>query len=197
MIHKIKDQPDEEPVTLADMRQHLGINQADDTARDSIITSRIASARLMCEHYTRQAFIAQTWVGYSTDFPYNCNNNHAINLKQPLISVASVKYLDSSGAQQTLAKTAYLVDIVSACIVPEFGASWPTAQTQLNSVQVEYVCGYGDAEEVPETLKDAIRFVVGQWEVFQNSIEGVVRPFTIPNAAKELLQPYIDMRDIF
>lgn len=193
MIHQIKTPPDEEPVTLAEMRAHLGITQATDTSRDSIITSRIVSARQWAENFTRTAFITQTWVGYAADFPL-CS---CIGLKTPLQSVTNVKYLDDNGVQQTLDTSLYQVDTVSASIVPTWGTSWPTVRVQLNSVQIEYVSGYGDPEDVPESIKEAIKFIVGQWEVFQSSIEGVMRPFTIPNAAKQLLDNYVDMRDWF
>lgn len=197
MNHLIKTSPTTEPVTLAEMREHLGISQASDNSRDNIITGRIISARQWSEHYTRTAFITQTLTGYAVDFPYNCLQSHRIALKAPLLSVTSVKYLDLSGIQQTLDPSNYLVDLVTACIIPAYNQSWPDTRSVLNSVQVEYISGYGAAVSVPESIKDAIRFIVGQWEVFQSSIEGVMRPFTIPNAAKQLLDNYVDMREYF
>lgn len=193
MIHVIKTPPDEEPVTLAEMRAHLGITQATDTSRDSIITSRIISARQWAEHFTRTAFITQTWVGYGADFPL-CS---CLGLKAPLQSITGINYLDDSGIQQALDPSRYHIDTVSASIMPAWEQSWPTVRVQANSLQIVYVCGYGDAEAVPESIKEAIKFIVGQWEVFQSSIEGVMRPFTIPNAAKQLLDNYVDMRDWF
>ena len=197
MNHLIKTPPATEPITLAEMRSHLGITQATDTSRDNIITGRIISARQWSEHYTRTAYITQTWTGYAVDFPYKPETCHRISLKAPLVSVTSVKYLDENGIQQTLDPSKYLVDLVTACIVPAYNQSWPTVRAQLNSVQVEYVSGYGNAAAVPESIKDAVRFIVGQWEVFQSSMEGVMRPFTIPNAAKQLLDNYIDCREYF
>ncbi|MDD4906657.1 MAG: hypothetical protein PHD39_10930 [Methylobacter tundripaludum] len=197
MNHKIKTPPATEPITLAEMRAHIGIIQATDTSRDTIITGRIISAREMAEEYTRRAFITQTWTGYAVDFPYRPHCDHRIDLKAPLISVTTVKYLDTDGVQQTLDPSKYLVDTVTSCIVPAYGESWPEVQAVLNSVQVEYISGYGAASAVPESIKDAIRFIVSQWEVFQSSIEGIMRPFTMPNAAKELLNGKIDMREYF
>lgn len=320
MIHKLKTAPITEPVSLAEMRAHLGITQVSDTSRDSIISGRIVSARQWAENFTRTAFITQTWIGYASDFPSNPLFNHRIALKSPLLSVTSVKYLDTNGVQQTLNASLYLVDLVSSCIMPGYGLTWPSVQVQNNSVEIEYICGYGPAvavptvtvasgafttaasttatdkwkltidgiivinvavgaggvlaaalqsaidafaaaniayytiagtvaganlvitklngtaisivsaftdstgllaavgttsggtfagagfvgttaaagaAAVPESIKEAIRFIVGQWEMFQSSIEGVMRPFTIPNAAKQLLDNYIDMRSYF
>lgn len=203
MIDIIKTAPAAEPITLAEMRTHLGIAQDTDTSRDTVITGRIVSAREWAEEYTRRAFITQTWTAYGSDFPGdrslivsgNGADCGAIKLRGKLQSVTHVKYLDIDGVQQTLPTTDYLVDLITNSVVPAYNTTWPSGRIQLNAVQIEYVCGYGNAAAVPESIKDALRFIVGQWEVFQSSIEGVMRPFTIPNAAKELLSHYIDMRD--
>jgi uncharacterized phiE125 gp8 family phage protein len=192
MQHIVTTAPDEEPVTLAQMRLHLGITQSTDTARDTIITGRITSARQWAEQYTRTAYVTQTLCGYSDDF--HCQQ---IDLKGPLQAVTGILYLDSNGVQQTLSAADYLVDTVTNCVVPAYGLDWPDARLQRNSIQITYRSGYGDPEDVPESIKDAIRFIVGQWEVFQASMEGVMRPFTIPNAAKQLLDNYVDMREFF
>jgi len=197
MKHIIKTAPATEPVTLAEMRAHLGITQAAETARDTVITSRIATARQWAEDYTRRAFITQTWTGYDDDYPWDPNEGYLIALRAPLVSVSSIKYLDVDGVQQTLSSSLYLVDTVGGVVVPAYAASWPAIREQLNSVQVEYVSGYGAASAVPGPIKEAIAFIVGQWEVFQSSIEGVMRPFTIPYAAKQLLDNYVDMRGYF
>ncbi len=206
MIDINKIPPIAEPISLAEMRGHLGITQAADTSRDLIITGRITSARQWAEEYTRRAFITQTWGSYANDFPGDRSliafgvghtDYNAIKLRGKAQSVSYIKYLDINGIQQTLNPALYLVDLVGNCIVPAYGTVWPTVRNQLNSVEVDYICGYGDATNVPEAIKDALRFIVGQWEVFQSSIEGVVRPFTIPNAAKQLLDNYIDMRGYF
>lgn len=197
MIHRLKTGPATEPVSLAEMREHLGIIQDSDTIRDNVLAGRIISARQWTEHYTGLALITQTWLCVSVDFPYNPDDFSSIKLKGPVQSVTSVKYTDDDGTQLTLSSGAYQMSIASGYLVPAFGVEWPESRAQLDSVQIEYVCGYGNAADVPEAIKEAIRFIVGQWEVFQSSMEGVVRPFTIPNAAKQLLDPYVDMREAF
>lgn len=208
MININKAPPASEPITLAEMRLHLGITQTTDTARDSIISGRITAARQFAEEYTRRAFITQTWGCYGAEFPggawsawfgvdVGSSDNSAICLRGKLQSVTYVKYLDSNGTVQTLSPSLYLVDLITNSIVPAYNTKWPTGRIQLNAVDIEYVCGYGTAANVTEDIKEALRFIVGQWELFQSSIEGVMRPFTIPNAAKQLLDSYIDMRGYF
>jgi uncharacterized phiE125 gp8 family phage protein len=197
MKYVVTTAPATEPVTLAEMRAHLGITQVTDTARDTIITSRIIAARAWAEDFIRRPLITQTITGYDHDWPYDAALGYHIRLKMPIVSVTSVKYYDTDGVQQTLDTGLYTVDSVDGCIVPVYDEDWPEARVQPNSIQVVYVAGYGAAAAVPEPIKVAIKFIVGQWEVFQNSIEGVARPFTIPHAAEQLLKPYIDMREYF
>ena len=205
MIDINKTPPATEPITLAEMRLHLGITQTADTARDAIISARITSARQWAEEYTRRAFITQTWGSYGSDFPggdwfgadFGNGDASVIRLRGKLQSVTYVKYLDLNGTVQTLSPSLYLVDLITNSIVPAYGTNWPDGRIQLNAIDIEYSCGYGTAANVPEAIKDALRFIVGQWELFQSSIEGVMRPFTIPNAAKQLLDSYIDMRGYF
>lgn len=217
MNHITKTQPTAEPVSLAEMRAHLGISDATDTSRDVIITGRLISARTWAEQYTRTAFVAQTMGGYAGDFPgwspadlgghtaARCQYHRPIKLRGPLQSVTYIKYVDTDGVLQTLDPSKYQVDLIARQIVPAYGESWPAVRYQPNAVEVEYIAGYGldggttaaSVAAVPETIKDAIRFIVGQWELFQTSMEGVVRPFTIPNAAKQLLDHYVDMREVF
>lgn len=205
MIDINKTPPATEPITLAEMRLHLGITQTTDTARDAIITARITSARQWAEEYTRRAFITQTWGSYGSDFPggdwlgadFGNGDASVIRLRGKLQSVTYVKYLDLNGVVQTLSPSLYLVDLITNSIVPAYNTSWPVGRIQLNAIDIEYICGYGTAANVPEAIKDALRFIVSQWELFQSSIEGVMRPFTIPNAAKQLLDSYIDMRGYF
>jgi uncharacterized phiE125 gp8 family phage protein len=192
MNFKLKTAPTVEPITLDEVRQTLGITNLGDISRDSIITSRIVSARRWAEHHTRRAFINQTWYGYADAF------EDRFDLKADLQSVTAITYVDTDGASQTLAADQYLVDTVTSRLYPAYGVTWPSTRDQVNAVRVEFVSGYGAAATaVPQDIKDALMFIVGQWENYQSSIEGAVRPSTVPYAVLQLLQPYVDMRNNF
>jgi uncharacterized phiE125 gp8 family phage protein len=195
MKHVVTTAPATEPVTLAEMRAHLGTAQDSETTRDTIISGRIKSAREWAENFTRRPFIAQTITGYDSDWPYTDRDGYKISLKSPFSAVTSIKYYDTDGVQQTLASDQYQLDTVEGCIVPAYDVTWPSARVQPNSIQVVYTAGYGNAASVPESIKEAIRFVVGQWEQWQPSIEGGTRPMTVPYAAEQLLRNYVDMRE--
>lgn len=191
MTFVLKTAPVEEPVTLAEMRAALGINDSTDTHRDAVITARISAARLWAEEHTRRSFVTQTWELYA-----DCFEDY-FDLKSKLQSVTSVSYYDTDGVLQTLAADQYLVDTVNSRLYPAYGVSWPSTRDQVNAVIIEHVSGYGAASYVPQGIKESIMFIVGHWENYQSSIEGAVRISTIPYAVTQLLQPYVDLRNSF
>ena len=191
MMHKIKIEPIEEPVTLDDMRRQIGISDPSDTMRDDIIEKRIVSARRWAEQFSERAFVTQTWEYYGYCF------KNSIRLRKDVQSVISVKYLDNDGARQTLDSSFYDVDTVGSFIRLAWGKEWPAHRAAENSIIIEYVCGYGLAVSVPEDIKDAIKFIVGQWENYQSGIESGGRVSTVPYAAEQLLRPYRDARGAF
>jgi uncharacterized phiE125 gp8 family phage protein len=187
----LKTHPAEEPVTLDEIRQQMGIRDPDDTARDAIITARITSARRWAEQHCRRAFVTQTWTLYADAFA------DTFDLMADLQSISSVKYRDNDGILQTLDAGQYLADTVNSRLYPAYGVSWPGTREQYNAVQIEHISGYGAASFVPMDIKEAILFIVGHWENYQASIEGVVRVSTIPYAVTQLLSPYVDLRNSF
>jgi len=187
----LKTAPAVEPVTLAEVKQHLGITQLSDITRDDVITARIISARRWAEQHCRRAFITQTWTLYADHF------QPALDLLADLQSVTSVKYIDGDGAQQTLAADQTKIDTVNSRLYPAYNVSWPSSRVQVNAIEIEHISGYGVASYVPQDIKEAILFVVGHWENYQSSIEGAVRISTIPYAVTQLLAPYVDLRNSF
>lgn len=200
MRHRLKTPPASEPVTLAEMRQYLGISQSADTARDGMITRRIKTARQWLEKdCLRRAIITQTWQVTGSCFPaYTTfqSPRQKIALVGTLQAVTHIKYVDNEGVQQTLSPALYTVNLADNYCVPAYRLLWPLARAHENSIEIEYLCGYGDAAAVPETIKEAIGFMVGQWEDFQRTLESGIRPGTIPWAATELVRAEIDMRGL-
>jgi uncharacterized phiE125 gp8 family phage protein len=121
------------------------------TTTDPLLNIFIKSARLAAERITNRALITQTWDLYLDAFP-------AWELfvpKPALQSVSSISYVDTDGVTRTLATSEYLVDAKSepGRITPVFGGIWPVTRWQTNAVTVRFVCGYGAANAVPESIK--------------------------------------------
>lgn len=151
---KLITAPAAEPLSLSDFKAHARITA---TAEDTLLPVYVKAAREQLEHETGRALITQTWELTLDAFP------GSIWLpKPPLQSVTSIKYDDAAGVEQTLSNTVYDVlnvgaEYASGAIVLADGETWPVTSGRPGCVRVRYVCGYGAAGSVPETLVTWIR----------------------------------------
>lgn len=177
---KIKTQPATEPVTLTEAKAHLNIPSAI-TDWDDLITTQVKAAREYVEQYASQHLITQTVQEYFSDFP--CGWLELT--RYPIASITHVKYTDSDHAQQTWDSSKYDTDLVSRYgrIAPKPSQDWPDNDDSLNSIQVEYVTGYGAASDVPARFKQAILLTVGH--MFENREDTV---HTLPTRVCDLLR---------
>lgn len=214
MAIQIVTAPTSEPVSLAEAKGYLRVD-SDLSADDATITGLIAAARQDAEKITWRALITQTWklvadrfprpgygytasVWYGPQFgsmpgpitmvPLEGKTGYEIFLpKPPLVSVNSIKYIDTNGVQQTMDPSLYLVDTVSepGRITPAYGQTWPTIREQANAVEVNFTCGYGAAAAVPEGIKRWMKIRVAT--IYNNREEVAV----LARGKVELL-PYVD-----
>ena len=131
-------QPSCEPVSLEEARRWLRVD-SDDTTQDAPITMLIGAMRRYAENYTGRSFIPRT-LRFSAPFFAEV----LMLPKSPVISVNSVKYTDTDGAEQTLAADQYIVyaNEIPALITPAYQVSYPSTRAVPDAVRVEYVAGY-------------------------------------------------------
>ena len=140
-------------LSLAEAKAHLRV---DSNAEDTLIESLVTAATDMAEQQTRRALMQQTWELTLDAFPT------AFELTRvPVQSIASVKYTDTSGVEQTLDPSAYTLDTSDgygfAYVKQAYGTEWPSAR---EGVKVRYVAGYADAAAVPEPIVQWIKLMV-------------------------------------
>jgi uncharacterized phiE125 gp8 family phage protein len=183
--------PTEEPLELAEAKLHLRIEESQ-TAEDGLVDALIRAARQYVEEYTGRALVKQTWKLTLDRFPTDCGRDMPIRVPlPPLRSVGSIKYIDSSGVQQTLASSEYLVDSVSepARIAPAYEKTWPIARQQMNAVEVQFECGATTGAEAPPSLKAAMKLLIGHWYANKEAVTDVsVAP--LPMAVESLLSQH-------
>jgi len=178
----IKTEPATEPVSLVEAKAHLRVDCTDD---NDYITTLIKVARKYAELYQRRSYITQTLELRLDRFP-----RYLLELPRPPSSaVASIKYTDSAGDEQTLDASLYTTDFNSYMprIVPAFNQSWPTTRAVIDAVLIEYTAGYGAASAVPETIKQAILLLVSHWYENREPVSLGQTPADIPKTVDALL----------
>lgn len=172
--------PVEEPISLAQAKNHLRIDYSDD---DALIQSQIIAVREYAETAVNRAFVSQTWRYVLDAFPAVPSGalSWQSNFAQfripfpPLQSISSIVWLDTAGTPTTLATTDYVVDTSSepARVALAFGKSWPSNPLQtIAGVQVTFVAGYGIAAKVPESIKQMVKLLLGAY--YQNREDVVI-----------------------
>jgi uncharacterized phiE125 gp8 family phage protein len=187
--YKVVTPPSVEPVSLAELRQHMRVFAQDDD-EDAYITALGKAAREYLEVRTCRSFVTQTIDATLDGFPESSSLPIKL-LYPPLQSVESVSYVDGDGATQTLAEGDYtVVSGTPGLVMPAFGKSWPAASVRPGSVVVRFVAGYGDdADSVPETAKLLIKILAGTWYDRREAVSDVAAtpvPFMIDTLAASL-----------
>lgn len=153
--------PEVEPITDAEIREHLHIDSGDGSA---LVNTYINAAVDYCEKFQNRVYIEQIWYLTLDDFP----RYDVIPIPlPPLMSVSSVTYYGTGGTSNTMTTTSYIVDTASSPgrLSLAYGESWPSIDMRpVNGVVVKFTAGYGSAAtSVPAFVKQAIKLLVGHW----------------------------------
>lgn len=154
--------PEAEPVTLEFVKAACRIQS---TSEDDLITFYISSAREQVEMDADLKLMPQTWL-------YKFDGASAVDVIQlpvtPVLSITSVKYLDTNHQQQTLNPTHYYAELDSLPprILTAPGYAWPATSDKAGAWEVEIEAGFEDADAVPFRARQAICLLVGHW--YQN-----------------------------
>lgn len=154
------------PMSVIEARDHV---RQDLTSDDAQLDACIRAATEFAQAECQRTLIATRYRLVLDRFPA-C----AINLEYgPVLAVRSVKYLDMSGAQQTVPTTDYTADLSAGLcrIAPVFGKIWQPSLPQIGAVEVIFDAGdaaavtaAGDVLTIrgglwrPLTIGDRVRF---------------------------------------
>ena len=170
-----------QPVTLAEARAQT---RADCNDEDGLLGLLISVATQAATDRLQRALVPTRYRLTLDSFP------DAIELLMPpIISVESVKYIDISGEQQTLAPQDTFLDKVSepGQLVPAAGRTWPATQDRINAVEVEYTAGY-PASAIPLPIKQWILLAIG--DMYANRERSSEKPAVPQDFAEGLLDTY-------
>jgi uncharacterized phiE125 gp8 family phage protein len=202
---RIAAEPDVEPITLADLRLHLGIvpyevdsNGAGDHPHDAMIMAMLAAARTHAEEFTGRSIALKTYELRLDGWPEDTE----VELPMPpLVSIESVKYIDADEVEQTISATDYVIDTyepTAGWLLPASGTTWPTPLAVVNCVRIRYRAGYQvpepdsspeDAPDLPGAIRAALLLLVGHF--YENREAVSSKALTeVPLAVTALLRPY-------
>lgn len=188
---RIVTQPPVEPITLAEAKAHLVVDDAI-TADDTYIESLIKVARINAENYTRRAYVQRT---LELTLEYFCNV--IIELPYPkLQSITSIIYKDSDGVDQTIDSSDYQIDTYRepGLVMPAYLSSWPVSvRPDFNSVRIRYVAGVDLGAGSPTDYTSNIPEVVKQWMKVRIAAMYEMRmPVVFGASVAQLPRDYVD-----
>lgn len=172
-------------VTLDAAKLHLRMSGTDE---DAWLTVAIKAATAAAEQHTGRRFLTQTWEAVYDAFP-----DVGVELGlAPVQAVLSVKYLNTSGTEQTLDPSAYVLDADQSLgigyVLPAANAAWPATADSVNAVRVRFTVGYGaDASAVPEEARQWMLMHVGTAYRMRESIAAGVPVAELPNRYHDAL----------
>lgn len=158
---KNKTPPAAEPINIEECKTHLRV---DGNEEDAYIESLIISAREYCEAYQNRAYITQTWYMFLQNFP----TNNVIEVpKGNLQSVNAFRYKNATGQESDMLVNidfVYSTNGILGEITPVYGKTWPCfTPFPLDTITIEFVCGYGNAVDVPHKVKHAMLLLISYW----------------------------------
>lgn len=181
--NKRTTEPAVEPVSAQDLDTQLRGDGVLESVDSDLLESLIVAAREYVELFTRRALVNQTWTLYLDNWPSRPSSlgwwdgvregslsmgysDHLELPTGPLRSVTSIKTFHLDNTEEVFASSNYFLDLNSnpGRVVLNPGAVWPTATRSLNSIEVVYVAGYGEAAtDVPAPLRLAVKMLAAHW----------------------------------
>jgi len=176
--------PTAEPLTLAEVKAHLRL---DDGEEDALLSSLIATAREHLERETGLCLMAQSWRLYLDDWPAD----GIIRIgKSPVQVIQAVTVFDADGDAVHVSLEDHLLD--GAGRPARLWLRHPPVPGQpLNGIEIDFSAGYGEAgTDVPDTLKRAMLIHIGHMFAFRGVVSPDQQPAGIPDGYERLIAPF-------
>lgn len=184
-----------EPVSLATARLHLRLDTLGSPPShpdDALVESLITVAREAVENFTELTVANNDFQMKLDVFP-----TAEINLGTwPVNSIASITYVDTNGATQTISSSDYVLDTFRkpAQVNLAFGKTWPAVRNQPNAVTVTFDAGFTGGTSptpniVPKALIQAMLLTITDLYENRGAI-GSKQNYEIPIMAQYLMIPY-------
>jgi uncharacterized phiE125 gp8 family phage protein len=172
-------EPEEEPLSLADLKLFLKLDHDED---DTLIGSLISAARRHVEKVTGRRLVSQIWRLVLDAWPAD----GVVHLPlAPVVAVEAARLRAGDGTPTVLATGGWVLDPASSRLhVP----SRPSVLRPFAGIEIDIQAGYGGADDVPPGLKQAVRLLVAHW--YENrAVDSAGGQIAVPIAAAALMAP--------
>lgn len=180
------DGPAVEPVSLAEARAHLRL---DDTHEDDLVAALIEAGRLLLESATRLAFIKQSWRLILEEAPRGMRLHLPL---APIIAITEIRALDAQGTASVIDQQHYRLRPGAQPPLLMLDDSFPRPK---GGIEIDLEVGFGAApEQVPAPLRQALRMLIARW--FEDRGDGGAMPETgiLPADVALMIAPYRHLR---
>lgn len=130
----------------------------------------VYAAQAYTEKITNRKLITQTWKVFLDDWP--CGDRMRMPFGQ-LQSITHVKYTDTAGVQTTFSTDAWEISTSRdpGVLALSYGYSWPSTTLRvLDPIEIQFVCGWTTAADVPYDLRAAILLMAGHLYAHRESV---------------------------
>ncbi len=167
---------------MTEVKAHLRIDSSDE---DDLLARLIEAAVNWAELYQRRKYITTSCSDVLDSWPKVIRPRWS-----PLVSVASITYVDTGGSEQTWSSDQYDVDVAEepGRIQPAYACSYPSIRQQMNAITINYSAGYGSsASAVPQEIRNGILMLVGHWYLTREDLGEVPAGSTVPLGVRDVL----------
>lgn len=172
------------PLTVEETKLHLRVDSDDEnTLIEALIDA--ATAHLGGPGgWLGLAIGAQTLE--ATDWSFGCLSTHTPLLLPyaPIAAPITVKYLDTDGAEQTLAGASYSVYLDEGLILAD-GVSLPSLSWRGDAVRIRYAAGAA----LSTALRQAMLLLIGHWYETREAVNVGNIVNALPFSVEALLSP--------
>jgi uncharacterized phiE125 gp8 family phage protein len=173
--------PVSEPLPLADAKQYLRVEHADD---DALIAALIVAARQAVERATRRVLVTQTWRIVLDRWPASGRIVAPVN---PLSTLEAARVFVVDGTPVPVDPAAFTLNTaaVPGVIAFERGAVAEPGRA-LAGIELDVTAGHGAAADVPAPLVQAVRLLLARGYEHRDRVPGDA----LPEAVARLVAPF-------
>ncbi|MEL7486430.1 MAG: head-tail connector protein [Pseudomonadota bacterium] len=181
--------PAGEPVSLAEMKEHLRVTHADE---DALIAAYAGAARQAVEARAGLGLMTQAWRWTLDAAPAET----IVFPLSPVASVDAVRLRDEDGGETLVDPERYAVSPGAPGRL-RATAPWTSLSSvdtpPLAGVEIDFTIGWPDAESVPASLSQAVRLLTADYFDHRDvAASGLTR--RLPETVDALIAPYRQVR---